>query len=67
MMVMSALYQTYTIVQYGEAYFNCYDLVSLAVTGKWAEKRRHNETESTTEDKDGDNSDNLSDQNDILT
>ena len=31
--------------------------------GKSAEKRRHNETESTTEEKDGDNSDNSSDQN----
>jgi len=31
-------------------------------TDKSAEKRMHNEMESTTEDKDGDNSDNLSDQ-----
>ena len=28
-------------------------------TGKSAEKRRHNETQSTTEDKDGDNSSDL--------
>ena len=32
-------------------------------TGKSAEKGRHNETESITEDKDGDNSDHSSDQN----
>jgi hypothetical protein len=31
------------------------------LTGKSAEKRRHNETESTNEDKDGDNSDHSSD------
>ena len=75
---MFSLVVIYTIVQAEEVFFNCYDLVSLAVTVKnmwnamiykwflyWqiSWKRRHSETESTTEDKDGDNSDNLSDQN----
>ena len=36
--------------------------INYFFTGKLAEKRRYNETESTTEDKDGDNSDNSSDQ-----
>ena len=74
MLLMFSLVFIYTIVQLEEAFFNRYDLVSCKTceiqqsiynffTGKSAEKGGTMKQESTTKDKDGDNSNNSSDQN----
>ena len=71
---MYSLVVKYTIFQLEEAFFNRYDLVSCKTceiqqsiynffTGKSAEKGGTMKQESTTKDKDGDNSNNSSDQN----